>query len=362
VILKTPLYDIHQALGGQMVEFANTWLPVRYQSEKEEHLAVRNSVGMFDVSHMGEFIIEGNKADIFLDSILTSDIEKLKIDHAQYSLLLNEFAGIVDDLIVYRLDRDRFFLCVNANQIAKDEEHIRGYLNNTDEVLFNNASKDYAQIALQGPKAAQLLEDIIHDSLPMRFGINQINIAGIETLVARTGYTGEDGFEIFVLNKEAKNLWQLLYDRGQAYSLKPCGLAARDSLRLEAGFLLYGQDMDETVTPLEAGLLFAVAINKANFVGKEALKEQIIGGSKIKLGGFRLSEPGIARHGFIIFDEDDREIGIVTSGTLLPHQPRAIGLAYVLTEYASLQRVVFIDIRGRKVKATIEKTRFITVK
>lgn len=357
---KTAIYDCHVRLGAQMVEFASTYLPVRYDSEKEEHLAVRTAVGMFDVSHMGEFFIEGQGAARFLQYILTNDVTRLAVGQAQYSLLLNEKAGIIDDLIVYRIANDRFLLCVNAANIDKDWRSITDKTKGFVDLNLENASDRFSQLALQGPKAIPLLQALTTEPLPKRFHIKSVKLSGIDALVARTGYTGEDGVEIFVSNQHAPKLWQLLIDRGQIFSLKPCGLAARDSLRLEAGLLLHGQDMDEATTPLEAGLMFAVDLKKADFVGKNALLSQKNLGATKKLVGFRLAERGIARHGFKVMDKHQQEVGVVTSGSWPPNQETAVGLAYVRADQAHEGQKILIDIRGRSVEAQITKPKFMT--
>ncbi|HXW52955.1 MAG TPA: glycine cleavage system aminomethyltransferase GcvT, partial [Myxococcota bacterium] len=271
---KTPLYSAHQALNAQFVEFASTLLPVRFHSEKEEHLAVRQAVGIFDVSHMGEFFVSGKNAASFLDHLLTNNVNRLSENEAQYSLLLNEQGGIIDDLIIYRQRNGQFLLCVNAANIERDWQHISREKRSVGDVEIENASHRFAQIAVQGKKASELLRLLTKSQLPARFHIVSTKLNSIETLVARTGYTGEDGFEIFLSNVDAEHLWQILLEHGQALGIKPCGLAARDSLRLEAGLLLHGQDMDETTTPIEAGLMFAVDMNKKNFIGKDALIKQ----------------------------------------------------------------------------------------
>lgn len=354
-IKKTPLYQCHLDTMGHMVEFAHTLLPVRYKSEKDEHEAVRQDVGLFDVSHMGEIKVSGTSAASFLQKLLSNNIEKLIDNQAQYTLLLNADGGIIDDLIVYRLKETEFLLCVNAANIEKDFHHIQSLAQKEPDLSITNVSDDYAQLALQGPKASSLLKELTHSELPQRFFIKQIEIAGISTLTARTGYTGEDGFEIFVAPTYAAKLWQTLLDKGASYSLKPCGLAARDSLRLFAGFLLCGQDMDETTTPLEAGLMFAVDLTKPGFLGKQALVKQKALGVPKKLMKFTMLDPGIARHNFAVYDQQNHKIGQVTSGTLIPKKSQAIGFAYIDAAYAHQGCEIGIDIRGRMAKAVLCK-------
>jgi aminomethyltransferase len=350
---KTALFDVHMSLGAKMVEFADYLLPVRYQSEKEEHMAVRKHVGIFDVSHMGEFFVTGKNARLFLNHMLSNNLNRLLQDQAQYSLLLNHDGGIKDDLIVYHIDDDRFLLCVNAVNIKKDFRYFSKESTNFNDVVVENVSEQYAQIAVQGPDSFALIKSTTIYSLPKKFFSKQISIGNIAALIARTGYTGEDGFEIFVHNQDAVQLWNILLDAGRAFFIKPCGLAARDSLRLEAGYLLHGQDIDESTTPLEAGLMFAVDLEKSYFVGKEALLLQKEIGVKKKLVAFKLKEPGIARHGFKVLDTAKHEIGVVSSGTILPQQKTAIGLAYVAIEHTKYSKDCLIDIRGKLAKACL---------
>ena len=304
-------------------------------------------------------MVSGNGASKFLDHLLTNNINRLSIHEAHYTLLLNERGGVIDDLIVYRLSGEHFLLCVNAANIERDWQHIFHESKNFDEVQLENASDRYAQIAVQGKNAESLLQRLTKQPLPARFHIAEQKLDGIMALVARTGYTGEDGFEIFVSNSDAEGLWRALLEHGQDLAVKPCGLAARDSLRLEAGFLLHGQDMDENSTPLEAGLTFAVDMNKTDFVGKAALITQKQQGLSKKLMGFRLLDRGLARHGFKIFNLDHQEIGVVTSGSLPPEKESAIGLSYIKRDLAHLGQEVLIDIRGRLVRAKLIRARFI---
>jgi len=355
---QTALFGSHQRLGAQLVEFAHTLLPVRYTSEKEEHLAVRHAIGMFDVSHMGEFLISGPQAPEFLNNLLTNNINLLKPNHAQYTLMLNNQAGINDDLILYYFGDNRYMLCVNANNILQDYQHITKQAQNISGLILDNASKLFSQIALQGPRTYEFLKTLTSEELPDFFGIKEMLIDNIACLIARTGYTGEDGFEIFLSNAGAEQLWDYLLAKGQAFGLKPCGLAARDSLRLEAGMRLHGIDMDESTTPLEAGLMFAVDLDK-NFIGRDFLLEQIKIGPKKILTGFKLLDRGIARHGFKIFSPvSDDIIGEVTSGTWPCTQEHAIGLAYVEPAY-KIGHDISIDIRGKRVRAITCKTRFL---
>lgn len=354
---KTSLYDAHVALNGHMVNFAGFMLPVRYESEMKEHQAVRKNVGLFDISHMGEFFVYGPDATKFLQKVLTNNIENLDPGQAQYTMLLNEQAGIIDDLIVYRLE-DKFLLCVNASNIEKDFLWLRSQ-SSKFQVKLEDVSDKFALIALQGPKAIEVIKSITSDELPQKFAQKRIYLNGIESLVANTGYTGELGFEIFVNEQEANALWQLLLERGKDFGIKPCGLSSRDSLRLEAGLLLWGQDMDEHISPLEAGLMFAVDLEK-DFIGKSSLllkKEQ---GPQKKLMGFYLKDAGIARHENPVLDQQLKPIGVVTSGTYLPESKKAFGFLYI-NPSAKVDQEVLIDIRGRHVKAQIVKPKFLSL-
>lgn len=349
----TPLFQCHQALSAHLVEFAGTLLPVRYDSEKEEHLAVRNNVGIFDVSHMGEFFIHGEEASIFLQQVLTNNIDHLAIHQAHYSLMLNHHGGIIDDLIVYKFSDQRYLLCVNAANIEKDWLWLTEQ-SESFKVSLDNASDRYAQIAVQGPKAIDLIKSFTHEVLPDRFHFHEMKIAGHFVIVARTGYTGEDGVEIFLENKLARPLWQLFLENGA----KACGLAARDSLRLEAGMLLHGTDMDEETSPFEARLSFAIDMNK-NFIGKEALLNQNKAGLKKRLMGFKLGERGIARHGFKVLNAQQQPIGEVSSGTWPPTQETAIGLFYSRDLGIKVGDTIQIDIRNRLTPAVVVRPKFL---
>jgi len=342
-----------------MVEFAHTWLPLKYSSEKEEHLAVREAVGIFDVSHMGEFLISGPRAGEFLNKLLTNNWQKLKPGSAQYTLMLNNQAGIIDDLILYYFGENRFMLCVNAANILSDWQWLSKQAHNIPELTIDNASRLFSQIAIQGPNSFALLQNLTNEPLPEHFGVKELLIDNIACLIARTGYTGEDGFEIFLSNAAAEPLYSYLLKGGDKFGLKPCGLAARDSLRLEAFMKLHGVDIGENTTPLEANLMFAVDLNKKDFIGKAALLEQTHSGPKKILTGFRLLERGIARHGFTIFNAEHEPIGEVSSGSWPATQKTAIGLAYVVPKYNKEGQEVAINIRGRLVKAKICRHKFL---
>lgn len=355
---QTALFACHQRLGAHMVEFAHTLLPLKYDSEKAEHKAVREALGIFDVSHMGEFLISGKNSPEFLNKILTNNWQKLKPGFAQYTLMLNEKAGIIDDLILYYFGENRFMLCVNAANILRDWQWLNQQAQNIPDLTIDNASKLFSQIALQGPKSAALLKELTSEPLPESFGIKELLIDNIACLCARTGYTGEDGFEIFLSNSAAEHIYNYLLEKGQKWGIKPCGLAARDSLRLEAGMKLHGVDINENTTPLEAHLMFAVDLKKADFIGKNILTEQILRGPRKILTGFKLLERGIARHGFKIFDNEGKALGEVSSGSWPVTQQYGIGLAYIAPEYNKEGQEILINIRGRTIKAVVTKNRF----
>ncbi len=355
---KTALYEKHVGLGAQMVDFKNTWLPVRFQSELDEHEAVRRSVGVFDVSHMGEFMVVGKYARPFLQRLLTNNIDKLSAGHAQYSLMLNKSGGIVDDLIVYCLDDERYLLCVNAGNIERDWHHVIEHASEFEHCDMSNVSADYSQLAVQGPHSEALLQTLSKEAMPEKFRIKAMKLFDFEALVARTGYSGSDGFEIFVKNDHIAHLYDLLMARGHAFGVRACGLAARDSLRIEAGLLLHGQDMDETLSPTEAGLLFAVDLKKPDFVGKVGMLAKV---PDRKLVGFKLIDKGLARHGYSVLNNDLETIGCVTSATYLSDKKLAIGFALVRAHEYAKGNHVRIDIRGRTVAAELCSTRFITL-
>jgi aminomethyltransferase len=343
-----------------MVEFAGWEMPVQYAGVLHEHEAVRTRVGLFDVSHMGEVVFRGPKALEALNRAFTNDLTKAADGQAQYGCLCRESGGIVDDVVVYRRAADDLLVCVNAANRTKDFEWLRAHAGGADVA---NESDDWAQLALQGPLAAQLLQRITKVNLSAlksyRFAPGEV--AGISCLVARTGYTGEDGFELFSPAAKGPLLWDVLLDSGRPEKIQPCGLGARDSLRLEMAYRLYGSDMDDGTTPLEAGLAWVVKLDKGDFVGREALVKQKEAGVPRKLVGFTLIDPGIPRHGYPVL-QDGRKVGDVTSGTKSPSLGIPIGLAYVPTALAAEGSAFAVEIRGRAVAARVVKTPFYTRK
>jgi aminomethyltransferase len=351
-IKKTPLYNAHRRAGAKMVEFAGWEMPVQYRGIIEEHLNVRSRAGLFDVSHMGEIEIHGPDAVALCQRVSANDVARLKVFQAQYNLLLNDQGGVVDDIIVYRLDSDRFLICVNASNSDKDYDWIREH--GAGEVSVENTSQRYAQIALQGPAAVKILKPLTSlnvdeiQSFYCRFG----QVLSVRCLVARTGYTGEDGFELYCHPEGAERLWIGLLEAGAEAGLMPVGLGARDTLRLEKSYPLYGHELDEHTTPLEAGLEWVTKFSKEFFIGREALLRQKREGMRRKLAGLELLEPGIARSDYRLF-KDERIIGRVTSGTRSPTLGRSIALAYVSLEEAYVDNTVQVEIRNRKIQAKI---------
>ena len=355
--LRTPLYPAHLEANARMVEFAGWDMPVQYQGVLEEHKAVRERVGLFDVSHMGEVMVEGPRALEETQRLITNDLSKCADGQAQYSALLNERGGVIDDIIVYRFSPERLFICVNASGREKDFEWMKAHLGGGATVT--QCSDDWAQIAVQGPLAAGIVDALCEPKVIdlAYYHFREATVAGVAgCIVARTGYTGEDGFEIFCPPLQAKHLWDTLREKGGT----PCGLGARDSLRLEVAYRLYGNDMDEDHTPLEAGLGWIVKLDKpAGFIGADALKKQKAEGLKRKLVGFKLTGKGIARHGYPVLSQGAR-VGEVTSGTMSPVLKEPIGLAYVPSGLSKEGTAFDIEIRGKPVAATVVKTPFVT--
>lgn len=354
--LRTPLHDAHLRAGARMVEFAGWEMPVQYAGLLEEHEAVRTKVGLFDVSHMGEVIFRGPKALAALQAVFTNDLSKVVDGQAQYGCLCRPSGGIVDDVVIYRRGAEDFLVCVNAGNRQKDFEWLAAHAGGAD---VKNESDEWAQLALQGPLAAQLLQRLCDQNLSLvkTYRFTSGAVAGVPCLVARTGYTGEDGFELFCKADQAVRLWDALLDAGKPEGIQPCGLGCRDSLRLEMAYRLYGSDMDDDATPLEAGLAWVVKLDKGDFVGREALLRQKEAGLSRKLVGFQLTQAGIARHGYPVV-LDGRPVGVVTSGTKSPSLGTAIGLAYVPPALAAEGSTFAVEIRGRPVAATVVKTPF----
>ena len=348
---KLVLSDLHESIGGKMVEFADYYMPVQYEGVKAEHHTVRNDVGVFDVSHMGEVFVTGEKALDFLQYITSNDVSKLTPGKIQYTCLPNTDGGIVDDFLLYMIAENNYLLVVNASNMEKDLAWINK--NNTFGCTINNQSDNYSLLAVQGPKSIELLQELtdvnLSDIKYYNFRIG--NIAGIEDVIlSRTGYTGEIGFELYVKNESTKQLWDAIFST--SVELKPIGLAARDTLRLEKGFCLYGNDINDTTSPIEAGLGWITKFTK-EFINHEALKAQKEGGATKKLVGLELIDKGIARKDYPIVDGDGNEIGIVTSGTMSPSLNKAIAMAYVPKELSKVGSEVFIQVRKKQIKAEV---------
>lgn len=335
-----------------MVEFAGWEMPVQYSGIIEEHAAVRARAGLFDVSHMGEVEVRGPEALDVCQKLTANDVSRIRVGQAQYNLLLNENGGIIDDVVVYRLEPERFLLCVNAANTKKDYEWIREMSGGMAEIV--DASSEYVQLALQGPLAEAIVQPLtaIELSQIAPFYFNSGEVASVRCVVARTGYTGEDGFELFCASESGVRLWDALFDAGRNLALLPVGLGARDTLRLERALPLYGHELDESTTPLEAGLAWVVKLSKGPFLGREALLHQKEKGVTRKLVGVELTETGIARGGYKIFKQG-RDIGEITSGTKSPTLGRSIAMGYVLTEESQIGNSLDLEIRGRRVGARI---------
>ncbi len=356
---NTALSRIHENLGAKMVPFAGYNMPVQYEGVNAEHETVRNSVGVFDVSHMGEFFLKGENALALIQKVTSNDASKLVDGKAQYSCLPNNNGGIVDDLIVYKIADNDYMLVVNASNIEKDWNWISSQ--NDLGVSMTNASEEYSLLAIQGPQAAaamQILTSI--DLANMSYYSFQIgDFAGIENvIISATGYTGSGGFEIYFKNENAITIWNKIFEAGSSLGIKPIGLAARDTLRLEMGFCLYGNDINDTTSPIEAGLGWITKFDK-EFTNSANLKIQKEVGVARKLVGFELIERGIPRHDYEIVDNDGNNIGIVTSGTMAPSLGKGIGMGYVKKEFSTIDSEIFIQIRNNKVAAKVVKMPFI---
>lgn len=358
-IKSTALRQMHESAGARMVDFAGWYMPVQYEGLKEEHQATRQGVGLFDVSHMGEIRVSGAKALEALQWMTTNDVAKLKAGEAQYSLFPNATGGIVDDLIVYCIKPDEeYLLCVNAANVEKDFAYL---LENNRGATIVNESASWSQIAIQGPKAMTLVERVIAPAVSQlkTFTHGTFAFGGGNVIVARTGYTGEDGVEVFVPNAQAVSLWTALMEKGQDLGVKPVGLGARDTLRTEMKYSLYGHEIDDTTNPYEAGLGWVVKPQKKDFLGKGPMVAARDAGLKRKLVGFILSERGIPRQGYSLLSFDNKEIGRVTSGTLSPSLNQSIGIGYVDVAYAEIGSEFNVDIRGRGAKARVVETPFV---
>ena len=357
---RTPLNAAHRALGGKMVDFGGWDMPVQYKAGViEEHMATRTRVGLFDVSHMGEIFVEGSGAISFVNSLTTNDVTALEDGQAHYSCLTNEKGGVVDDLLVYRFGPEKLLLVVNAGTTDKDWEWIKSH-KGAHDVDLSNASSDYCQIAIQGPKATEILQGLTETDLGSikYYWFTEGKVDGVDAIISRTGYTGEDGFEVYAAADKAEQLWNKMLDAGADAGILPCGLAARNTLRLEAGMSLYGHELGDDISPLEAGLGWITKLNKeGGFIGRDALARQKEEGLERKIAGFEMTEPGIARDGFDVFLGEEM-VGTVTSGSPAPYLKKNIGMAFLPPEFAKPGEEIKIDIRGKKVSAVTVSTPF----
>ncbi len=361
---STPFTQKHIELGAKMAEFAGYNMPISYSGINDEHFTVRNNAGVFDVSHMGEFILKGPDALDLIQRTTSNDASKLTPGQAQYSCFPNEENGIVDDLIIYCIEQNNvYMLVVNASNIEKDWNWLQKY--NTKNVEMHNISDKTALLAIQGPEACKILEPLTPVDLQnlKYYTFEKSTFAGVENvLISATGYTGSGGIEIYFEDKDdnAEKIWNAIFDAGKDAGIKPCGLGARDTLRLEMGFCLYGNDIDDTTSTLEAGLGWITKLKKAvPFVQQETLAQQKAEGVKRKLVSFEMIDRGIPRHGYTITDADNNEIGTVTSGTQSPSLSKAIGLGYVSIEQSKLDNEIYITVRDKHLKAQIVKTPFV---
>ncbi|MBA2873452.1 glycine cleavage system aminomethyltransferase GcvT [Thermaerobacillus caldiproteolyticus] len=359
MLKRTPLFSVYARYGAKTIDFGGWELPVQFSSIKEEHEAVRTRAGLFDVSHMGEIEVKGSDSFAFLQKVMTNDVAKLTEGRAQYTLMCYENGGTVDDLLIYKKADDYYLLVVNAANIEKDFEWLNQHAFGDVELV--NISTEIAQLALQGPLAEHVLQKLTEVDLSQIkfFGFrDDVEFQGVKSLVSRTGYTGEDGFEIYCRAGDAVTLWKAILEAGKEEGVLPCGLGARDTLRFEATLPLYGQELSKDITPIEAGLGFAVKTNKeVDFIGKDVLKKQKEEGTLRKLVGIEMIDKGIPRHGYQVFSGDE-EIGVITTGTQSPTLKKNIGLALIKTEFSTLDTEVEVDIRGRRLKAKVVETPF----
>ena len=356
---NTALTDHHISLGAKMVPFAGFNMPVQYSGINDEHETVRTNVGVFDVSHMGEFILKGEKALDLIQKISSNDASKLYDGKVQYAYIPNETGGIVDDFLTYKIDDITYLLVVNASNIEKDWNWISKY--NTYGVEMKDISDETSLFAIQGPKAAEALQGLTDIELASMeyYSFAKGVFAGVENvIVSATGYTGAGGFEIYVANKDAQKVWDAVFEAGAKFGIKPIGLGARDTLRLEMGFCLYGNDIDDNTSPLAAGLGWVTKFTK-DFVNSENLKAEKEKGTAQKLVGFEMIDRGIPRHDYEIVDAEGNVIGRVTSGTQSPSLKKSIGLGYVNSAFSKAGTEIYINIRNQKVKAEIKKAPFV---
>ncbi|MFJ5768631.1 glycine cleavage system aminomethyltransferase GcvT [Psychrobacillus sp. NPDC093180] len=356
---RTPLFDDYATYGGKTIDFGGWELPVQFSSIKEEHEAVRTKAGLFDVSHMGEIIVTGSASEAFLQKIMTNDVSKLVNGQAQYTAMCYEDGGIVDDLLVYKVEDNHYLLVVNAGNIEKDFDWMKQFV--TDDVELVNKSDEYGLLALQGPLAQGILQKLTSKNLDeigfFRFS-DDVEVAGKSVLVSRTGYTGEDGFEIYAASNDVRDLWSNILDAGKEEGLLPCGLGARDTLRFEACLPLYGKELSKDISPLEAGLGFVVKLKKEqDFNGKTILADQKENGVPRKSIGIEMIDKGIPRTGYPVY-AGDKQVGFVTTGTQSPTLKKNIGLVLIDTTFAEIGKELEVEIRNKRLKAVTVPTPF----
>ena len=355
---KTPLNQKHKNLGAKMTDFGGWEMPVEYTGIIEEHKAVRNKCGLFDTSHMGEILVSGANAAKSLNKIITNDLKKLETGKILYTPICKEDGGIIDDLLVYCIKEDEYLLVVNASNIEKDFNWIKDHV--LEKTAVENLSKNYAMLALQGPEAKKILTQLTDIDLKSiaYYNFRQAKAAGIEMIISRTGYTGELGYELYFEPEAAEKFWDQLMEAGTDFGLQACGLGARDTLRLEKTYALYGNDIDEERNPYQAGMSWTVAITKGDFIGRKELIKIKENCCQRKLTPFKISGRGMARHGYQVFGEEG-EIGEVTSGSYSPTLEQSIGLAYLEKEYTEVGTEIEIEVRNRRIKAEVVKGPFV---
>jgi aminomethyltransferase len=357
-VKQIPLNDIHEKLGAKMMPFAGFNMPVRYSSDKEEHMAVRDAVGVFDVSHMGEFVLKGPHALDLIQWVTSNDASKIVDGQAQYSCLPNDKGGIVDDLLIYRIAEEEYMLVVNASNIEKDWNWIKSQ--DKWGVDMTDISDDLALLAVQGPKAVETLQKLTDVNLSevKYYTFLKGELAGKEMIISGTGYTGSGGFELYINKADAEEVWNKVFEAGEEFGIKPIGLGARDTLRLEKGFCLYGNDITDETSPLEAGLGWVTKFTK-EFVNSENIKAQKETGVERKLVGFEMVERGIPRHDYELADMDGNIIGKVTSGTMSPSLNLGIGMGYVTVAHSKPETEINVVIRGKNIKAKVVRPPFL---
>jgi aminomethyltransferase len=357
---KTPLFQEHLKLKAKMVPFAGYEMPVQYQGLLEEAKACRKEVGLFDVSHMGQVSIRGKNALEAVQKLVTNDLSRIQIGQAQYNMLCNPEGGVLDDLVIYRREEDHIYICVNASNRMTDVEWFQSHLDSS--VTFEDHSDSTALIAIQGPKASLLLSRLADPNLIQSlkyYWATETRIGGVSCYLSRTGYTGEDGFEIYLESKQAPILWTTLIEAGSEFNLTPCGLGARDTLRLEMGYPLHGHELTPEITPIQAGLSWVVKLNKAiPFIGQSALQKQMSEGPKQVLRAYQVQDRRIARQGYLIFDSSGKQVGYISSGTHSPHLEAPIALGFVEASVAS-EATLYVEIRETKIPMTTTKLPFI---